>query len=84
MSLLNFLLPQEHLPSLGQLACVVELNEEAEAYKSRKSNVFSSWDKFDPAVRQELLEVVRGPWCRFGFDVMLEEALGEKPVDCKK
>lgn len=84
MSLLSFLLPQDHLPSLDQLACVIELNEQAEAYKSRKSSVFSAWNQFDAGVRQELLEIVRPVWCRFGYDKMLEESLGERPIDCRK
>lgn len=33
MSMLAFLLPSDELPSLTQIACALELNEEAEAYK---------------------------------------------------
>jgi hypothetical protein len=98
MSLLSFLLPTESLPPLEDLACVVELNEEAEAYHSRKSGAFSAWERFSvrispdgldhvdalgqPDMRALILQMTARQWCRYGYGTLLKNTLGQTPIDC--
>jgi hypothetical protein len=71
MSLLSFLLPTESLPPLEDLACVVELNEEAEAYHSRKSGAFSAWERFSVRISPDGLDNAErfGTAGHAGFDL---------------
>ena len=83
MGVLTFLLPTDKLPSLKSLACVVELNEEAEAYHSRKSSSFASYSVYTPEIRQAILEIVKPGYCRHGYNALLKAAHPDAPmVDC--
>jgi len=77
MSLLTFLLPDEALPSLEKLACMVENDDTHEAYKSARKSDFASWDLWEPELRREVLEITRKPFCRHGYDRMLRTTLGD-------
>ncbi|KAL8293090.1 hypothetical protein RQP46_000784 [Phenoliferia psychrophenolica] len=79
MSLLTFLLPSTDLPSLADLACMVESDASHEAYHSRKNSDFSSWDDYEPELRMEVLRLVRRPFCSFGYDRLLAKKQGELP-----
>ncbi|KAM0747236.1 UAA-domain-containing protein [Meredithblackwellia eburnea MCA 4105] len=79
MSLLSFLLPSADLPSLTDLACMVEDDTSHEAYTSRKNSDFSTWDIWAPDLRMEILELVRRPFCAFGYDRLLSNKMGDLP-----
>ena len=51
MSLLSFLLPETDLPTLKDLACMVETDHSHEAYKSRRNSDFASWDSWEDELR---------------------------------
>lgn len=76
MGILSFLLPPDELPSLSNLACVTEQDASREAYKSRKSPPFAAWNRWDPKLRQEVIEATRKGWCRWGYGELLQETLG--------
>ncbi|GAA5947958.1 hypothetical protein JCM10213_007666 [Rhodosporidiobolus nylandii] len=78
MSLLSFLLPDEDLPPLSDVACIAEHHENLQAYHSRRSSDFASWDKFEPWLRDEVLKIVRRPFCTFGYSRIL---LNARPDD---
>ncbi len=77
LSMLAFILPDDELPPLADVVCVAQESERAEAYHSAKVRPFSSWDKYEPGLRRELLEIVRGPFCAYGYDRVLRDARGE-------
>ncbi|SCV74621.1 BQ2448_7650 [Microbotryum intermedium] len=79
MGLLTFLLPDEDLPSLESLACMVEHDESHEAYHSRRASEFAAWDSFEPELRFEILTLVKRPFCMFGYQKVLERAKGKLP-----
>ncbi|KAI5481608.1 hypothetical protein MNV49_002834 [Pseudohyphozyma bogoriensis] len=79
MSLLEFLEPGKELPSLEKLACMIERTDGHEAYKSRKSPDFATWDKWEPELRREILAITRRPFCAMGYDKLLLERLGDDP-----
>ncbi|SGY84734.1 BQ5605_C009g05717 [Microbotryum silenes-dioicae] len=79
MGLLAFLLPEEDLPSLESLACMVEHDESNEAYHSRRASEFAAWDMFEPDLRMEILLTVKRPFCMFGYEKVLERAKGTLP-----
>ncbi|GAA5902422.1 hypothetical protein JCM6882_002748 [Rhodosporidiobolus microsporus] len=78
MSLLSFLLPDEDLPPLQDVACIAEHHENLQAYHSRRSSDFATWDKFDPVLRDDILKVVRRPFCALGYRRVL---LNARPDD---
>jgi hypothetical protein len=78
MSIIAFLLPQEELPSLDDLVCVVEVDEAREAYRSRKAPEFSSWDLYTPELRVEVIKMLRSGWCRHGYDQLLRARMGRE------
>ncbi|GAA5902436.1 hypothetical protein JCM6882_002753 [Rhodosporidiobolus microsporus] len=77
MSLLSFLLPDEDLPPLQDVACIAEHHENLQAYHSRRTSDFATWDKFDPVLRDDVLRVVRRPFCAFGYQRILLNARGD-------
>ncbi|SCZ98367.1 BZ3500_MvSof-1268-A1-R1_Chr3-2g06323 [Microbotryum saponariae] len=79
MGLLAFLLPEEDLPSLESLACMVEHDESHEAYHSRRASEFAAWDMFEPELRMDILLTVKRPFCMFGYEKVLERAKGALP-----
>jgi hypothetical protein len=79
MSLLSFLIPDEDLPSLSDVACIAEHQESLQAYHSRRSSDFATWDKFEPSLRMEVLNIVRRPFCAFGYQRVLLNARGDDP-----
>ena len=79
MSLLSFLLPNDALPPLEDIACIARHEENLQAYHSRRLSNFAQWDAFDPSLRQEVLDIVRRPFCAFGYDRVLLNARGEEP-----
>ncbi|GAA5868006.1 hypothetical protein JCM8547_000779 [Rhodosporidiobolus lusitaniae] len=79
MALLSFLLPDEDLPPLSDVACIAEHHENLQAYHSRRSSDFATWDQFTPSLRNEVLRVVRRPFCFFGYNRVLLAARGDDP-----
>ncbi|GAA5934766.1 hypothetical protein JCM1841_005040 [Sporobolomyces salmonicolor] len=79
MSLISYLLPDEDLPPLADIACIAEHDEKLQAYHSRRSSDFATWDKYEPSLREELLSVVRRPFCAFGYQHVLRNAKGDVP-----
>ncbi|BGP74088.1 hypothetical protein NBRC10513v2_007520 [Rhodotorula toruloides] len=79
MSLLSFLLPDDDLPPLGDIACIAEHHENLQAYHSRRSSDFAQWDNYEPSLRQDILNIVRRPFCAFGYRRILLEAKGDLP-----
>lgn len=79
MTMTSYLLPDQELPPLSTLACLAEHHENLQAYHSRRSHDFYTWDQFEPELRQEILEIVRRPFCQFGYLRMLTNAKGELP-----
>ncbi|BGP27902.1 hypothetical protein JCM10295v2_006889 [Rhodotorula toruloides] len=79
MSLLSFLLPDDDLPPLGDIACIAEHHENLQAYHSRRSSDFAQWDIYEPSLRQKILNIVRRPFCAFGYRRILLEAKGDLP-----
>lgn len=77
LAMLSFILPAEDLPSIDRVVCVAQGNEKAEAYHSAKVQPFASWDKYEPSLRWEVLERVREPFCKHGYDHLLREMKGE-------
>lgn len=77
MALLSFLLPEEDLPSLERLACMVEKDPSHEAYKSARRSDFASWELWSPELRRDVLQVTKGPFCRHGYDRLLRDRLGD-------
>lgn len=65
MGMLTFMLPEDERPPLARVACIARQNDHLEAYKSRKSRPFSSWDKWDPEVRQVVLDMTEPCVVRF-------------------
>jgi len=89
MQLTSYILPPSQLPPLSQIACALTLDESREAYHSHKSSVFSSWEKFTPEARRELVQIAQEGWCRFGYEEAARTAglTGLDPltsVDCKR
>ncbi|GAA5982991.1 hypothetical protein JCM11641_006909 [Rhodosporidiobolus odoratus] len=80
MSLLSFLLPDEDLPPLQDVACIAEHHENLQAYHSRRASDFASWDKFEPALRTQVLKIVRRPFCVLGYQRVLLNARGDDPA----
>ncbi|GAA6039819.1 hypothetical protein JCM8097_004238 [Rhodosporidiobolus ruineniae] len=78
MSLLSFLLPDEDLPPLQDVACIAEHHDSLQPYKSRRRGAFATWSQFSPALRADVLRLVRRPFCAFGYQRVLLEALGEQ------
>ncbi|GAA94321.1 uncharacterized protein L969DRAFT_25894 [Mixia osmundae IAM 14324] len=82
-SLVNFLLPDGQRPSLETIACALEQTpSKHEAYKSRKSGNFATWDIYEPDVRERLLQLLAPQWCQYGYNVLFMQERGYKPVDC--
>ncbi|TNY20318.1 UAA transporter family-domain-containing protein [Rhodotorula diobovata] len=79
MSLLSFLLPDDALPPLGDIACIAEHHENLQAYHSRRSSDFAQWDAFEPELRTEVLDIVRRPFCAFGYERVLLNARADDP-----
>ncbi|KAL7336738.1 UAA transporter family-domain-containing protein [Rhodotorula toruloides] len=79
MSLLSFLLPDDDLPPLGDIACIAENHENLQAYHSRRSSDFAQWDSYESSLRQEILDIVRRPFCAFGYRRILLDAKGDLP-----
>lgn len=74
MSLLSFLLPEEDLPGLDKLACMVESDPSHEAYQRKaKTDDFAAWDSFEPELRSDLLARVRKSFCSLGYDKLLRK-----------
>lgn len=67
MSMLAFVLPANELPPLARVACIARHDEHLEPYKSRKSRPFSSWDQWEPELRQYVLKVTQ-PYVRMKRD----------------
>jgi hypothetical protein len=78
MGVISFLLPSSKLPSLNDVACLVEVDEDREAYKSRKAPAFTSFDLYTPELRQELVEFLKDGWCRHGYDQLLRAKKGSE------
>jgi len=74
MALLAFVMPQDDLPGLDKLACLGEKDDGHEAYHSRRSSDFASWDAFEPSLRRTLLRRVRTSFCSLGYDKLLVKA----------
>ncbi|GAA5870585.1 hypothetical protein JCM1840_004808 [Sporobolomyces johnsonii] len=79
MSLISYLLPDEDLPPLADIACIAEHHENLQAYHSRRASDFATWDKYEPSLRQEILDIVRRPFCAFGYQRVLRNAKGDVP-----
>ncbi|GAA5833709.1 hypothetical protein JCM11251_003210 [Rhodosporidiobolus azoricus] len=80
MSLLSFLLPDEDLPPLQDVACIAEHRENLQAYHSRRSSDFSNWHKIEPVLRTDILKAVRRPFCAFGYRNLLLSVHGDDPA----
>lgn len=78
MGVITFILPSFQLPPLNDLACLVEVDEEREAYKSRKAPAFASFDLYTPELRQKVVQLLKGEWCRHGYDQLLREKKGKE------
>ncbi|GAA5833750.1 hypothetical protein JCM11251_003219 [Rhodosporidiobolus azoricus] len=68
MSLLSFLFQARTCrlwPTLR--TCIAEHLENLQAYHSQRSADFANWDKFDPVLRRDILDLVRRPFCAFGY-----------------
>lgn len=52
---------------------MTELDESREAYHSRKSSAFASWDLWDPELRTEVLNLVKLGFCRNSYQTLLED-----------
>lgn len=88
LSLTSFILPTSLVPSLRKVACAMApADPKLEAYHSETSSapVLDTWDRWDPAVRTEVLQKVGKWWCAFGYDDLLRTKVGktEAGVDCK-
>ncbi|GAA6062280.1 hypothetical protein JCM10212_000940 [Sporobolomyces blumeae] len=79
MGLVSYLLPDQDLPPLADIACIAEHDEHLQAYHSRRSSDFATWDSYEPNLRQEILEIVRRPFCSFGYEHVLRNAKGDLP-----
>ncbi|GAA5889639.1 hypothetical protein JCM16303_004449, partial [Sporobolomyces ruberrimus] len=64
-------LPEEDLPPLADIACIAEHDEHLQAYQSRRSSDFATWDSYEDDLRREVLEIVRRPFCSFGYHHVL-------------
>ncbi|GAA93841.1 uncharacterized protein L969DRAFT_92244 [Mixia osmundae IAM 14324] len=82
MSLLAFLLPKEEMPSLQRISCSTELNAQREAYHSSKNPPFYTWDNYEPATRSWLINEVKLPWCKYGYEALLRKTRGVSEIDC--
>ncbi|GJN94068.1 hypothetical protein Rhopal_007132-T1 [Rhodotorula paludigena] len=78
MALVSFLLPDEDLPPLEDIACIAEHHENLQAYHSRRSSDFAQWDNYEPSLRDEVLDIVRRPFCSFGYHRMLLDVRGDE------
>ncbi|GAA5962683.1 hypothetical protein JCM3765_006165 [Sporobolomyces pararoseus] len=76
MSLVSYLLPDEELPPLADIACIAEHDEHLQAYHSRRASDFATWDQFEDDLREEVLKIVRRPFCSFGYQHVLRNAKG--------
>ncbi|GAA5916582.1 uncharacterized protein JCM6883_000792 [Sporobolomyces salmoneus] len=77
MSLVSYLLPDEELPPLADIACIAEHDEHLQAYHSRRSSDFATWDQYEEDLRMEVLKIVRRPFCSFGYQHVLRNAKGD-------
>jgi hypothetical protein len=87
MRLVQWLLPQEEVPSLSDLMCATELDQSKEAYHSDKRPPFESWSRYTPEARQLIVNITRPFWCRHGYQLMATELLSKDDaaslqVDC--
>lgn len=74
LALAAFLTPD--IPSPARLACALEEDRSFEAYASRKSDEFAAWEKYEPSLRESVVNICRVGWCRNGYDVLLRERYG--------
>ncbi|GAA6020684.1 hypothetical protein JCM11491_000513 [Sporobolomyces phaffii] len=77
MGLVSYLLPDEELPPLADIACIAEHDEHLQAYHSRRSTDFATWDQYEDDLRREVLKIVRRPFCSFGYQHVLRSAKGD-------
>ncbi|GAA99330.1 uncharacterized protein L969DRAFT_619488 [Mixia osmundae IAM 14324] len=82
LGMLSFLLPPERMPSIERIACAIERDPSKEAYHSAKHEPFYSWDHFEDETRAWLLEQVRAPWCKYGFETLAREHNRTTHIDC--
>lgn len=80
-SIIQFLLPQEERPPLWRMICADEIGT---AYKGKTSGPFYAYSKFDKKLQEHILNELAKPWCSAGYDKMMFEKLGKKPMDCHK
>jgi hypothetical protein len=82
--IVDYLLPEEDLPSSEQMACALQLDTEKEMYPSPKIKPFQDWEKhFDGETFEWIIKETREVWCMFGYDRLLYEQRGYwGPVDC--
>lgn len=86
LSIVSFLLPSAIRPSLSSIACSLTLDPSREAYASKKSPLFSTWDLWTEEARKKVLEITRQGWCRYGYDQDVHAILGDEVVtgiDCQ-
>lgn len=87
LSLVSYLLPPTHMPSLSSIACSLTLDPSREAYVSSKSPLFASWDRWSDAARKQVLEITAEGWCRYGYEEEVKKVLGDEVktgIDCSK
>lgn len=58
-------------------SCIAEHHENLQAYHSRRSSDFAQWDNYEPSLRDEVLDIVRRPFCSFGYHRMLLDVRGD-------
>jgi hypothetical protein len=82
--IVEYLLPEEELPSPAKIACALKLDPEKEPYASPKSSPFENWEKhFTKDTFDWIIEQVADNWCKFGYDRLLLETMGTLgPVSC--
>lgn len=54
------------------------------AYKGKTSGPFYAYSKFDKKLQDHILQELAQPWCSAGYDRLMFEKLGKKPLDCHK
>ena len=83
--MVEYLLPEEDLPSPEKMACALKLDREKEPYPSPKITPFKNWEQhFTEETFNWIIEQVADNWCKLGYDRLLLETRGMLgPVNCK-
>lgn len=75
------MLPIEERPPLWRIICADEVST---AYKGKGSGPLYAYSKFDDKLQKHILQELAQPWCSAGYDRMMFEKMGIRPLDCHK